>query len=788
VATFSTLSINKTGTGYTLTAASGSVTGATSTGFDITPAADHHLAFALQPTNTAAGAAISPAVTVEILDQFNNLTMSSANVTVAIGTNPGGGMLSGTATVAAVGGVATFSTLSIDKVGTGYTLAATSGSLTGSTSSAFNITPAAADHLAFGVQLSNSVAGVAISPSVTVRILDQFNNLVTTSTANVTVAIGTNPGGGTLSGTATVAAVGGIASFSTLSIDKAGTGYTLGATSGNLTGATSSPFNISAAAASKLVWTTQPTNTVVALPIGIVRVQVTDAFGNPTGTMGATVAVAINPTTGTSGAVLSGTLTATTDNTGTANFGDLSINLVGTGYKLTATTVGYASADSSAFDILPGVLLPDVITVDPNFQKIDGFDVLFGKGSTNAVQKLKNTNPATFHYNLTLTNNTGTNIHPKGAPSPDKFVGSASVILTVPGLPSAGVNTPYPGGLGPTDPAFVLQGGHAIHVHPDDKSDDMPVTISYTLSAPGGDCTAVAANGWTAGMPADGLAVKCIKITDFDIPTKGKAKIDVNYEFRFKNTDGWQLNAQQMFRAGFSFKSMSSVTFASNFPIVSLQNQTFSGNQVVGLVGAGDQTTAVGGFVFDKAGNGLPAMTVNLYNTAPTSTSCPSSPVASVVTDNDGFYFAGPLSSGIQYFAVICNGGNITTGRFIDHKLANKEFDEEDFYINPGYTLQFAPPLPGTIKKGTKFAAFQVKVLNASDALVTSDNSTIITLMIGTNPANGNLGGKTAVTVVGGIATFNDLQIDKPGNGYTIIASSNPGTNEISSGPINVTN
>src|SRR5947207_10735058 len=55
-------------------------------------------------------------------------------------------------------GVATFSNLSINKTGTGYTLAASDGSLTGTTSSAFNITPATADHLAFGTQPTNTVA------------------------------------------------------------------------------------------------------------------------------------------------------------------------------------------------------------------------------------------------------------------------------------------------------------------------------------------------------------------------------------------------------------------------------------------------------------------------------------------------------------------------------------------------------------------------------------------------------------------------------------------------------
>src|SRR5439155_18724727 len=91
----------------------------------VNAAAGDHLVFGQQPTNRAAGSSISPAVTVRIVDQFGNTTTSTDSVTVAIGTNPSSGTLSGTATVAAVAGVATFSGLSIDKTGTGYTLTAT---------------------------------------------------------------------------------------------------------------------------------------------------------------------------------------------------------------------------------------------------------------------------------------------------------------------------------------------------------------------------------------------------------------------------------------------------------------------------------------------------------------------------------------------------------------------------------------------------------------------------------------------------------------------------------------
>ncbi len=210
------------------------------------PAVPTALAFAVQPSNTAAGAVITPAVQVEIRDQFGaRMTTASNNVTVAIGTNPAGGTLAGTRTVAAVNGVATFSGLSINTIGAGYTLAASSNGLTSATSGSFNITAAPVPTaLGFAVQPSNAVTGAAITPAVQVEVRDQFGARVTTAGNSITLAIGTNPGGGTLSGTTTAAAVNGVATFSGLGIDRAGTGYTLTASSTGLTAATSSPFNV----------------------------------------------------------------------------------------------------------------------------------------------------------------------------------------------------------------------------------------------------------------------------------------------------------------------------------------------------------------------------------------------------------------------------------------------------------------------------------------------------------------------------------------------------------------
>ena len=102
------------------------------------------LAFVQGPSNTAAGTAMTPAVRVAVEDANGNIETSdnATQVSLAIGTNPAGGTLSGGSAVTVASGIATFSGLSINTAGTGYTLTASSTpSYTAATSAAFNITP-----------------------------------------------------------------------------------------------------------------------------------------------------------------------------------------------------------------------------------------------------------------------------------------------------------------------------------------------------------------------------------------------------------------------------------------------------------------------------------------------------------------------------------------------------------------------------------------------------------------------------------------------------------------------
>lgn len=103
-----------------------------------TPTATKLIVTTQPPGSVGAGSSFGLVISAET---SGNIVDSSytANVTIAIGTNPGSGTLSGTVTIAAVSGVATFSGLSINNSGTGYTLTATSGSLTGTTTSTFDV-------------------------------------------------------------------------------------------------------------------------------------------------------------------------------------------------------------------------------------------------------------------------------------------------------------------------------------------------------------------------------------------------------------------------------------------------------------------------------------------------------------------------------------------------------------------------------------------------------------------------------------------------------------------------
>ncbi len=168
------------------------------------------VAFVVQPTTAATSTPIAPPITVAVLDQNGNtITNSTAPVSMNIANNPGDASLSGTTTVNAVNGIATFSDLSLNAIANFYTLRASSPGLTSATSSPFNITP-----YPISVKLFDALIGVtstlpgtftlshpAPTPNgLTVSLTSNPTSNVTVSPATVNVPAGGTTGSFTYTG------------------------------------------------------------------------------------------------------------------------------------------------------------------------------------------------------------------------------------------------------------------------------------------------------------------------------------------------------------------------------------------------------------------------------------------------------------------------------------------------------------------------------------------------------------------------------------------------------------
>jgi hypothetical protein len=350
VATFTTLTINRTGAGYTLVASATGVTSTTSAPFDITPGVATQLAFTVQPTTTAAGAGITPALQVTAQDaQGNTATAFTGSVSLALLSNPWGGVLTGGGAVTAVAGVATFPGVSVNRTGYGYQLTAAAIGLTNGISAAFEIKPGTPTELVFTEQPQGGIAGMALNPPIEVAARDAYGNLATQFTGDVTVALANNPNGGTLSGTMVRAAVGGIAIFDNLRLDREGPNYRLGASAPGLATGTSVAFAINHGPATRLEFLVQPTDEQAGSPITpTVGVVVRDAQGNVVWDHIGSVTLTL---TTPNGATLTGGGPVAVVS-GLASFPALSVNLAGT-YTLQAASGTLTGAVSTPFTITP---------------------------------------------------------------------------------------------------------------------------------------------------------------------------------------------------------------------------------------------------------------------------------------------------------------------------------------------------------------------------------------------------------------------------------------------------
>ena len=314
------------------------------------------LAFGQQPTAVVVTNDITPAITVAVENSDGNIiTTDNSQVTLSI--TGGSATLDGTLTEKAVAGIATFSDISIDTTGT-YTLSATDGNLAGATSNSFSVNnapPAVSAQLAFGQQPISAAAGSPISPAVSVYLEDASGHIVSTDESLVTIALANGATANAPTGTLSVNAVNGIATFSNIVFTSTGTAA-LTATDGTLTPATSNNFPVVIVPA-KVVFAQQPSAATVGKPIAPpITVDVEDAAGNlDTGdTSAVTLSLATGPGT------LDGTLTVDAVG-GVATFSDVTVSGAGT-FSLTARDGILAADASGSFTAtVPGTIVPTAV-------------------------------------------------------------------------------------------------------------------------------------------------------------------------------------------------------------------------------------------------------------------------------------------------------------------------------------------------------------------------------------------------------------------------------------------
>ena len=360
VATFSGLSIDKDGIGFSLLFSGGGMNSATSASFNVVPATASQLVISSQPpASVTAGGAFGLAVSVE--DAYGNLESEfDGSVSLALVSDPVGASLAGNLTATTTGGVADFHGLSLDQAGRGFTIAASASGLTTVTTQSFDVEPSTPSLLVVTSEPSRTItAGLGFGLALAVE--DAYGNLDPSYNGKLSVTISGGPAGARLNGMLSISAIGGVVNFSGLGITEAGAGYTLEVSGNGLTAATTTAFAVTPASASQLVVGAPPASVAAGQGFSV-TVSVEDAYGNLENSFGGSINLALgaNPAGGSLGGDL--TLQATG---GVADFSSLILTTAGSGFTIEATSHGLSAATTPSFTVTPGAPSQLVINGEP---------------------------------------------------------------------------------------------------------------------------------------------------------------------------------------------------------------------------------------------------------------------------------------------------------------------------------------------------------------------------------------------------------------------------------------
>ncbi|HYI01103.1 beta strand repeat-containing protein [Hyalangium sp.] len=328
------------------------------------------LAFLNTSLQATAGAAVTPAVEVELQDtEGNRIFGSTASVTVELATGPASAQLEGTATVSAVDGVASFPGLIIKKAGTGYSLRATSGTLTAATSPTFDVVPAAPAALKLTGPTSMPAGGTA---DFQVVIEDAFANVASNYTGTVhftsTDAQAVLPADSTFT-----AADAGQKSFPGVALHTAGSQTVTATDTVTATLTDSVTVSVVSVGATQMMLTVPATPVTAGSPFSV-QVTMRDSSGNlATGYIGTVRFTSTDPQ-----AVLPANYTFTAADAGQKTFSGVELRTAGT-QSLTATDTAAATLTASQdLTVNPGALASLSLSAPPAATAGSAFSVSVG--------------------------------------------------------------------------------------------------------------------------------------------------------------------------------------------------------------------------------------------------------------------------------------------------------------------------------------------------------------------------------------------------------------------------
>jgi Big-like domain-containing protein len=248
----------------------------------------------------AVGSTLAVPLSVKVTDANDNAV---ANVAVTWTADDGGSVSAPTSSTNSSGIAQVSRTLGLlpGPYGTTAAVAGLSGSPVSFTSTATVGPPA---RLAFDVQPTSAGVGQTITPAVQVSVRDAQGLLVATAVNPITL---TSSVGGSLVGGNAVIPIGGVATFSGLSINQSGSGFTLTAHASGLSDAVSDPFDIGKSATTTSLGGDTPDPSVTGQIVTATYSVVATGGGTPTGT----VTVSDGVGTSCSGSVAAGSCTLT---------------------------------------------------------------------------------------------------------------------------------------------------------------------------------------------------------------------------------------------------------------------------------------------------------------------------------------------------------------------------------------------------------------------------------------------------------------------------------------------